>query len=198
MKENTTIDKKYNTLIVLVSIVIPVVVAILFNVKLKDLGYDVEHIDVDGAKYFYVEPTNRGASWQYDEYDTPIEASTFFRLKDYFNDKLGEYIENVPSDWDMIYFGANHNYHMGMKTLKINDKCIKLNKSYSAHCVLLKKQVFEELIQNIKNFSIENDVMMANLQNKYNAYSSSEALASQIESYSNIENKVVNYDWLIK
>ena len=42
MKENTTIDKKYNTLIVLVSIVIPVVVAILFNVKLKDLGYDVE------------------------------------------------------------------------------------------------------------------------------------------------------------
>jgi putative membrane protein len=42
MKENTTIDKKYNTLIVLVSIVIPVVVAILFNIKLKDLGYDVE------------------------------------------------------------------------------------------------------------------------------------------------------------
>lgn len=42
MKENTSIDKKYNTLIVLVSIVIPVVVAILFNVKLKDLGYDVE------------------------------------------------------------------------------------------------------------------------------------------------------------
>lgn len=42
MKENTTIDKKYNTLIVLVSIVIPVVVAILFNVKLKDLGCDVE------------------------------------------------------------------------------------------------------------------------------------------------------------
>ena len=42
MKENITIDKKYNTLIVLVSIVIPVVVAILFNVKLKDLGYDVE------------------------------------------------------------------------------------------------------------------------------------------------------------
>ena len=41
MKENATVDKKYNTLIVLVSILIPVVVAILFNVKLKDLGYDV-------------------------------------------------------------------------------------------------------------------------------------------------------------
>ena len=115
-----------------------------------------------------------------------------------FNEKLEDYIKNVPSDWDMLYFGANHNYHMGKKTIKINEKCIKLNNSYSAHCVLLKKKVFEELIENIKNFSIENDVMMSNLQNKYNAYSSSEVLATQIESYSDIENKIVNYDWLIK
>lgn len=42
MKENSTVDQKYNKLIVLVSILIPVVVAILFGVKLKDLGYDVE------------------------------------------------------------------------------------------------------------------------------------------------------------
>ncbi len=36
-----TIDQKYNKLIVFVSILIPVVVAILFGVKLKDFGYDV-------------------------------------------------------------------------------------------------------------------------------------------------------------
>jgi hypothetical protein len=41
--------------------------------KLGDLGYDVEHIDVDAAKYFYVEPTDNGPSWQYNEYGTPIE-----------------------------------------------------------------------------------------------------------------------------
>jgi putative membrane protein len=41
MSENT-IDKKYSKLIVFVSILIPVVVALLFGVKLKDLGYDVE------------------------------------------------------------------------------------------------------------------------------------------------------------
>jgi len=39
---NKSIDQKYNKLIVFVSILIPVVVAILFNIKLKDLGYDVE------------------------------------------------------------------------------------------------------------------------------------------------------------
>jgi hypothetical protein len=41
--------------------------------KLEDLGYDVHHIDVDRAKYFYIEPTEGGPSWQYDEYDTPIQ-----------------------------------------------------------------------------------------------------------------------------
>jgi putative membrane protein len=42
MKENSTVDQKYNKLIVFVSILIPVVVAILFGIKLKDLGFNVE------------------------------------------------------------------------------------------------------------------------------------------------------------
>jgi putative membrane protein len=41
MKDNL-IEQKYNKFIIAVSIVIPVVVAILFGVKLKDLGYNVE------------------------------------------------------------------------------------------------------------------------------------------------------------
>ncbi len=39
---NKSIDQKYNKLIVFVSVLIPVVVAVLFNIKLKDLGYDVQ------------------------------------------------------------------------------------------------------------------------------------------------------------
>ena len=40
--ENNSLEKKYSKWIVFVSILIPVVVAILFSVKLKDLGYNVE------------------------------------------------------------------------------------------------------------------------------------------------------------
>lgn len=40
--ETKSVEKKYNAFIVIVSIVIPVVVAILFGVKLKDFGYNVE------------------------------------------------------------------------------------------------------------------------------------------------------------
>jgi putative membrane protein len=41
MKDNS-LEQKYSKLIVLVSILIPVVVALLFTVKLKDFGYNVE------------------------------------------------------------------------------------------------------------------------------------------------------------
>lgn len=40
--EDKAVDEKFNKLIVAVSIIIPVAVAILFGVKLKDFGYDVE------------------------------------------------------------------------------------------------------------------------------------------------------------
>lgn len=40
MEENS-IDQKFNKFIIIVSIVIPVVVALLFGVKLKDFGYNV-------------------------------------------------------------------------------------------------------------------------------------------------------------
>jgi putative membrane protein len=40
--EDNSLEKKFSKFIVIVSILIPVVVAILFSVKLKDFGYNVE------------------------------------------------------------------------------------------------------------------------------------------------------------
>jgi putative membrane protein len=40
--EDNSLEKKFNKFIVLVSILIPVVVALLFSVKLKDFGFQVE------------------------------------------------------------------------------------------------------------------------------------------------------------
>lgn len=42
IKEKNSIEKRYTILIIVLSIVIPVVVAILFKVKLKDYGINVE------------------------------------------------------------------------------------------------------------------------------------------------------------
>jgi len=40
--EDNSLEKKFSKFIIIVSILIPVVVAILFSVKLKDFGYNVE------------------------------------------------------------------------------------------------------------------------------------------------------------
>ena len=40
--ENINLEQKFNKFIIIVSILIPVVVAVLFSVKLKDFGYEVE------------------------------------------------------------------------------------------------------------------------------------------------------------
>lgn len=114
-----------------------------------------------------------------------------------FNQKMELYTSNIPKNWDMIYFGANHNYHVGKKTEKINDFCVKLNNSFTTHCVLLKSNVFSDVAEGIKNLAVPVDVMMAKLQKKYNAYSSIPALTNQLPGFSDIEEKVVDYDWLI-
>ena len=54
--------------------------------RFKELGYNTDDIDVDEAKYFYIEP-NQGSGWQYNEYGTPIEY-------DYWIDYNTHYMED--------------------------------------------------------------------------------------------------------
>ncbi len=52
MKQQTNTEKKYNLIIILLSILIPVVVALLYSVKLKDFG--IEHREsVSESRYIY-------------------------------------------------------------------------------------------------------------------------------------------------
>ena len=115
-----------------------------------------------------------------------------------FKKKLEEYVNNLPENWEILYFGGNHNYHMGNKTEKINDFCIKLNNTYTTHCIMMRNYVFEEMIKSLKKTITEVDVMMASLQKKYNSFSSYQKLTSQIPSFSDVENRFVDYNWLIK
>jgi len=99
----------------------------------------------------------------------------------------------------MIYFGANHNTHGGwVEHDVVNEKVLKLKHSYSAHMVGFKKTVFEEVLYNLKLFVDQNDVVYSKLQKKYNAYCFYPKIASQIYGFSNIQNKEVDYNWLIK
>jgi putative membrane protein len=44
--ENNSVEQKYNKWIIALSVIIPVAVAVLFNIKLKDLGFNVSPLPI--------------------------------------------------------------------------------------------------------------------------------------------------------
>ena len=115
-----------------------------------------------------------------------------------FNDYLKIFIDNVPIDWDILYFGGNHNLHIGEKEpKKINDYVVKLHNTYAAHCIILKKNSFEKLIKT-QSFEVPIDMLLSKLQNTLNVYSTNKKITWQINNHSDIEERYTNYDWILK
>lgn len=120
----------------------------------------------------------------------------------YFTDEIiniDKYFEFLPSDWEMLYMGGNHNIHVGYKPpIKINEKVIKLHNTYTSHFVVLKENVFEDIIIQINDRDKPIDVIYSILQKKYSVYSFYPAIAKQLSDFSDINQTIVNSDWLIK
>jgi len=112
------------------------------------------------------------------------------------NEKFGEYLKFLPSDWDMIYFGGNHNKHMGNKINFLNDKIIRLNETYGIHCVAINNSVYDLILNVVSEMKKPIDVYYADIQKSYNCYGFNPSVALQRESFSDIQNKNVNYKWL--
>lgn len=119
-----------------------------------------------------------------------------------FTDKvlnIDEYFEKLPSDWDMLYMGGNHGAHVGLHApIPINDHVVRLHSTRTTHFVAIKKKLFNEIIDYLRNPSLVIDVFYTTLQKKYMVYSFTPAIAKQRKGYSNIEERDVDYDYLIK
>jgi len=112
---------------------------------------------------------------------------------------ISEYFKYLPEDWDMVYFGGNHNSHMGVNPpLIINEKVCKLHNTFTTHCVGINGKSFNTIINKLKEFNNPLDVIYTDLQRSLNVYCFYPLIATQRVSYSDIEGRVVNYDWLIK
>jgi len=112
---------------------------------------------------------------------------------------LDDYFNKLPDDWDMLYMGGNHNTHMNIKAPEIiNDKVCKLHHTYSTHFVAIKNTLFDELefLLSVTNDPL--DVTYTNLQKNKKVYSFYPAIAKQRVGYSDIQNGVRDYNWLIK
>jgi GR25 family glycosyltransferase involved in LPS biosynthesis len=118
----------------------------------------------------------------------------------YFTDellKLEEYMNSVPEDWDMLYFGANHVY--GKLPLEIiNEKIVRLNYSVGLQCVAIKNTMFDKILDIVPNIDKQIDAYYADMMKSYNIYCFNPNMALQREGFSDIQQQNVNYDRFFK
>jgi GR25 family glycosyltransferase involved in LPS biosynthesis len=112
---------------------------------------------------------------------------------------MKSFFDSLPEDWDMLYFGGNHNTHVGSEPPTIiNDKVCKLHNTFSTHCVAINNKAFKEILERLKKCDNALDVIYSELQKKLNVYSFYPMIATQRVSFSDIENKMTDYKWLIR
>lgn len=113
--------------------------------------------------------------------------------------KVDEYFKFLPDDWDMLYMGGNHNTHVNMTPPQIiNEKVCKLHHTFSTHFVGINHTLFEELNFKLNLTNEPLDVCYTKIQKNKNVYSFYPAIAKQRIGFSDIQNRNVDYNWLIK
>lgn len=114
-----------------------------------------------------------------------------------FKDNISEintYYNFLPSDWDILYFGGNHNYNAGVpEPIEINEHTIKLQHSYTTHFICIKRHMFEKLIEDFSKFSNPLDLMYIRFQRENNVYSFRPGITTQLPGFSDILGYNSNY-----
>lgn len=108
-------------------------------------------------------------------------------------EKFEQRYQQVPKDWDILYFGGNHN---GIPLEMISENVGVTKKTYTTHAYAVKKSIFSTVINLFPKLIGEADVMYASLQKSFKCYVFMPHLAWQRNGFSDILKKNVNYDFL--
>lgn len=100
----------------------------------------------------------------------------------------------LPADWEIFYLGGSL-----MKPSKlVTDHLIKLNGFFATHATCFKACVMREIVDKQAEY-MDIDPLDVWINNNIiprgNCYMSYPMLATQMASYSDIEGRIVNYDW---
>lgn len=112
---------------------------------------------------------------------------------------LAKTLEQVNLDWVLFYLGANtHN-----KLIKIKPNLILLKNAFAVHSMAYSEKAYDIFInryEGLSRISKYNDILDVYLaqhfQEKYICLMVNPMMTTQINSYSDIEKRVVNYDFI--
>lgn len=110
-------------------------------------------------------------------------------------DRFAEWSKEIPSDWEMIYFGGNHN---SLEKDFVSEHVHRLKKTYTTHCYAITNHAMSVIRDYIDSCTAEPiDVILAKFQSDNGkSYGIYPHLAWQISDYSDIEGVNVNYNFL--
>jgi GR25 family glycosyltransferase involved in LPS biosynthesis len=113
-------------------------------------------------------------------------------LHDQFKELLAECLNDLPADWDMLYFGGSHRE----KPSPVNEHILRVNKTLTTHGYIVRNTMFDKVIDNFKNLDNPVDCFYAAWQQEFNIYITNPPIAWQKGGYSDICNREMYYDWI--
>ena len=116
-----------------------------------------------------------------------------FEFCDDFESKFKNYINQLPKDWQWIYFGGSH----FEEPTKVTNNIYRVNKTYTTHAYAIKSEIYDKLIETLEIFEPA-DVRLAALQKELNTYVTIPHLIYQRDGFSDIQNNNVSYEGIRK
>lgn len=117
-------------------------------------------------------------------------------------------LNNLPSDWSMLFLGGSHIFDKGIFTV-LNKEFEKISKdnyktldhelckttwTQTTHAVALSNKIVKELLNILKTTTLPIDILLCNLQQTEPTFTFVPSLALQRPSFSDIENVHVDYN----
>lgn len=115
-------------------------------------------------------------------------------FSDNMNEKFFKILDQVPSDWDMLYLGGQHFHGMNLK--QIDENVYKCEYTLAAHSVAFRNTVYDRFINSIIDITKPCDIHYAESHREINAYVLIPHLTWQRNTYSDIEKANVDYSFL--
>lgn len=110
---------------------------------------------------------------------------------DGFEEELNKSLENLPSDWDMVYLGA----HI-LQTQVVNDRWRKSIECSSTHAYAVKASVIPRLVEAAMVHKGHIDVAYSTIHKQIKAYIARPTLVYQQVGYSDLQKCDVDYGYL--
>lgn len=125
-------------------------------------------------------------------YNNVLVLEDDFVFVDDFDKKFNDVIDDVPDNWNFLYFSGNHVGNL----FKINENISRMTYTLTTHTYAVRSNMYDVLIPNISKMEKQVDNYYADLMRIFNAYVTIPHLTYQRTGFSYIQNREINYDFL--